>query len=506
MKAVQILLSIISFLMLGNVGLFYYASMSQYFLFCATATVLYAIGLFHIYKNAAFHSISPIELLFFAWFIHIVIHALTTNNEEYKLYYLISCYLLFQGLTWLWKSKHLSFKDIKLLFIGLSVYESIICILQWTGIMESKIRLFKVSGTWESPNVTAMFIALCFPLLFERILSVHNKHKIGFVFLSVLELTALLAINCRTAYIGTAFSIFIQCALHFEWFNKVRHTPLKRLISLSLPISLAIILGTYGLYKMKQPSADGRLFIWKTSLSMIAEHPLKGYGYGMFEKEYYSFQNDYFIQNEGTETERRNARHIFVCYNDFLEQAIEGGVISSILYFGILITALCQSIRQREYTSMLFISNTIWISTVNFCIHATPLMFISIIFLAHTASNTKQYLLTSKMFIYIITAVGITVSLPCISSLICKYRVQRAVKQATDIRKQNFPKALNILKGQERNAGTSECFWRIYGKFLLQAKKYEHAQYALNKALEYTSNPSVHNDLKRCKQLWNNDK
>ena len=128
-------------------------------------------------------------------------------------------------------------------------------------------------------------------------------------------------------------------------------------------------------------------------------------------------------------------------------------------------------------------------------------MFISIIFLAHTASNTKQNLLTSKMFIYIITAVGITVSLPCISSLICKYRVQRAVKQATDIRKQNFPKALNILKGQEKNARTSECFWRIYGKFLLQAKEYEQAEHALNKALEYTSNPTVYNDLIRCRQI-----
>lgn len=504
MKSEQIILSATGILMLIDTGLFYYASMSQYFLFCASAILLYAVGLVRVLhdKNSHIH-LSAIELLFFGWFIYLIIRGITTNNEQYKLYYLFSCYLLFQGITWLIKNKHLSMHGIRNLFIGLAVIESAVCLLQWFGILESEIPLFKVSGTWESPNVTAMFIALCIPLLIEEGFHSQHKYKIVYFLLIGLEITAILLINCRTAYISLLLSVFILFGKRFEWFKRIKNASFKRIITITIPISLLFTLGCYGLYKIKQPSADGRFFIWKNSLSMIAECPIRGYGYGLFEKKYNLYQSDILKYNDTTKNERKNARHVFVCYNDFLEQSIEGGIISGILYLSILLTALFRSAQQRDYESLIIIGNCIWMSTVNFVIHANPLMFILIIYVAHTAANDKNSLKLSRLIFYTIAFTGVVTSVFCSSSLANKYHVQRAIRQATDTLAVDFHKALDILRSKEKEAETSECFWRIYGRLLLHAKDYNHAQKALEKALEYTSNPSVQKDLVRCIHLQN---
>lgn len=499
MKSEQIIFSVIGILMLIDTELFYYASMSQYFLFCTSAIFIYAIGLIRVISDKNCHThLSVIELLFFVWFIYLIIRGITTNNEQYRLYYLISCYLLFQGITWLIKNNRISMHNIKNLFIGLSIAESVVCLLQWFGIFESKISLFKISGTWESPNVTAMFIALCIPLLIEK--GIHSQHKYRTVYLGLicLEVIIILSINCRTAYISSLLSTLILFGIHFGWFKRIKNASSKRIIVIILPASLFIIIGGYGLYKIKQPSADGRLFIWKNSQSMIAERPIRGYGYGLFEKEYYQYQSNILKNNGATKNERKNARHVFVCYNDFLEQCIEGGIGSGILYLSILLTALSRSIQLRDKSSILIIGSVIWMSTVNFVIHAIPLMFILIVYLAYTAANDNQCFNLSRLTFYTITLTGAVTSLFCALSLANKYHVQRAIRQAAEIRGTNFHKALNILKAKEKEAETSECFWRIYGRYLLHAKDYNHAQKALEKALEYTSNPSVQKDLDKC--------
>lgn len=506
MKFEQIILFVVGIIMLIDSGLFYYASMTQYFLFCASAVLLYVIGLTHILRRTIYH-VSFIELLFFTWFVYLIIRGITTNNEQYKLYYLISCYLLFQGISWLFEQNRLSILNIKNLFIGLSVIESVICLLQWFSLIESRIPLFKVSGTWESPNVTAMFIALCIPLLIEKSIQSCNKYRIMYLTLTCIDVAALLSINCRTAYISSALSIFIISGIRFGWFRAVRYACVKKTLPIVLFLSLFVTLGCYGLYKMKQASADGRILIWSTSCSMIMERPIRGYGYGMFEKEYNLYQDNCLKDKENTGTEHENTSHVFVCYNDFLEQGIEGGIISTILYLSILLVVMYQGVRQRDYISILVVGSVIWMSTVNFVIHATPLMFTLLVFMAYVTANAKQDSSLSKSGFCIIALTGVVTSLFCTSSLIDKYNVQRAIRQATNIRKENFHKALDILQKQKQSAGTSECFWRIYGKYLLHIKDYGHAQEALEYALKYTSNPSVQRDLDRCRQkLIKNDK
>lgn len=65
---------------------------------------------------------------------------------------------------------------------------------------------------------------------------------------------------------------------------------------------------------------------------MIAENPFKGYGYGLFERNYNLKQASYFANQTSSNTERRNASFVAMAYNDYLEQTIEGGILGLLFY------------------------------------------------------------------------------------------------------------------------------------------------------------------------------
>lgn len=99
-----------------------------------------------------------------------------------------------------------------------------------------------------------------------------------------------------------------------------------------LLFSITIFIVGIHLYQIKNNSADGRLLIWKLSTKMIAENPFKGYGYGLFERNYNLKQASYFANQTSSNTERRNASFVAMAYNDYLEQTIEGGILGLLFY------------------------------------------------------------------------------------------------------------------------------------------------------------------------------
>ena len=94
-------------------------------------------------------------------------------------------------------------------------------------------------------------------------------------------------------------------------------------------ISLAVF---WGLLHFKSASTSGRMFIYKRTLSLIDKNKLGGYGIGMFEVNYNNEQTNYFKRTAHPISEETNAAFINMPYNEYLEQATEGGVIKAILW------------------------------------------------------------------------------------------------------------------------------------------------------------------------------
>lgn len=497
----QILLYLVGCMMLVNTNLFYYASMTQYFAFCTASIIFWGMGMYQKVKGKEWHCSTHVELLFFVWVVYVVSRSFFGKNEEYNLHYLFALWMFYQGTVWLIRRKRISVANVSTLLILLSSCEAIVCLLQWMGITESQSALFTVTGTWESPNVTAMFMTLGFPFVLGKILYTHKRYyQWGYSAVMILLIIALLLINCRTAYISAFLSTLILCSKHFQWNTWLRRVSAKQRIGISLLVIGVITASSFGLYKMKQASADGRLFIWKTTLSIITEKPIAGHGYGLFEKEYNLHQSRYFQEGQGTVTERKNARHVFMCYNDYLGMAVEGGILASLLYLAVLIITLYRCIRIGNHIATACLINLLWMSSVNFVLQAVPLMFASILIIASVSAEDKLILHKTKIPVFTCMLLGCMLLIEGGHSVIKRYTVQRAIKQAMEIRKQNPNKALSIMEKHKKDAETSECFWRIYGKMCLYANKYEEAHWALNTALQYTSSPIVIKDMIICYQ------
>lgn len=91
-----------------------------------------------------------------------------------------------------------------------------------------------------------------------------------------------------------------------------------------------------------------RINRWNSALRMINERPLLGFGYGMYQYEYFPYQKE----SETTQISIRNPQAKYVAgtggttHSEYLLLSSENGVFSGITYIALLITAIVISIKN----------------------------------------------------------------------------------------------------------------------------------------------------------------
>ena len=157
----------------------------------------------------------------------------------------------------------------------------------------------------------------------------------------ILCLIALILLQCRTAFIGTAVCIILILNHQYQLLHKLQNKFSKPILIIIVATTLCLTAIAFTLlYHSKQASSDGRLFIWKISLQAIAQKPILGSGYGQFEHDYNLAQAKYFATGTATQQEIRNASYVHMSYNEFLENLFEGGIIGLVLFVGLIAALL----------------------------------------------------------------------------------------------------------------------------------------------------------------------
>jgi tetratricopeptide (TPR) repeat protein len=113
-------------------------------------------------------------------------------------------------------------------------------------------------------------------------------------------------------------------------------------------VAILLSASAAGMYYLKKDSADGRLLTWKVSLSVIARHPF-GVGLGHFPGAYGDAQADYFSSGKASETEEYVAGNPEYGFNEFLQIAIESGVVALLLFIGMIVCAAKVLIKKKEW-------------------------------------------------------------------------------------------------------------------------------------------------------------
>ena len=201
----------------------------------------------------------------------------------------------------------------------------------------------------QHPSYAAMFVILSILIALESILDPDNRRERYFWILSTLILLAsVYFLSSRAGFI----IIFITVPLYL--FIKLKSV-IKKISLIILLISLIIagvfvvktneriniILGYVvdGSFREKIAS-DGRILIWKSALEVIKKNPVTGVGIGDVRDELMEIYEN--VGDEDIIKSRYNA------HNQFLEIAVEGGLISLFIFLSLVVYMVCTAITRQN--------------------------------------------------------------------------------------------------------------------------------------------------------------
>lgn len=239
-----------------------------------------------------------------------------------------------------------------LLFLILSVT----CVEILWGIAQLFIKggglAYSMTGSFNHPAPYAGFLVVCISLLLS-----HCRFSEESIIRKIsLYVSAIAFILVPVTLSRTALLALLITGATLYWDN-IKNLLRQKLYMIAA--TLTVIAGVTCLYLAKKESANGRFFMDKISMRIIAGHGLTGVGIGNFEYEYGKEQASYFREkcfhtinefscNPDHEGERIVATCPKIAFNDYLQIGIEAGPVVMLAYILILIVSINCSLKKRH--------------------------------------------------------------------------------------------------------------------------------------------------------------
>ena len=510
--------------------LFVYPSLSRSLLMECGLLLLALVAFCHRALCGTVWPVGGLCVFVALWTGYILLHGrLSEVTELYRTVYLCVTLLSVISLSYCLRAGLLTQERIYsgLLVIGLI---HVFCVFaQRMGFMEPESSMYPVTGACDNPNVTAMYLAGCVPLIVQRLRC--SDRKVAYVLFLVLALFAVVLLRCRTAYIGLAveaavFFLFSSKDSRIKGFSLLKnsegdnpkiHSSIGK-VFLAVVTLLVVSVAAVRMYQMKRDSADGRLLVWKVSASMIAEHPM-GCGYGLFPKHYNLRQAEYFHEEHGTETERRNASFVYMAYNDFLEHGVEGGVIGMLFLAGFYAMTITRAKKTPSLTGLpspakrgrnevkgvkrqlragvgLFSAFAV-MSLVNFAVAGIQTWLLVVCCAAVVAAGSSradepeeavgghslllQRLVSVALVVFVLMLSVITGRMTYAQYHLGRIEERMSAGEAVSD---------NVFADLEKYIYSSEAFWNYRAMNYIDKNNYNDALLSVERALEYTSSPA----------------
>lgn len=241
--------------------------------------------------------------------------------------------------------------------------------LQLYGYIPSRHYLFRATGSFFNPGPYAGYLAMVLPIALYYFLRdreiaaapsfrkvIYYRLRRGLALATCVSILLILpATMSRAAWLAGFAGCLAVIGLYL-W--KVRKPSpqicflikrSKRRLAAVMAVVMLVTAGALaGLYYLKKDSADGRLLIWKISAEIAERHWL-GWGIGYFPGIYGEEQRAYFASERGTEQEQWVAGSPEYAFNEFIQLAVEMGMLPLILLLVSLVCTMTTTIRARRF-------------------------------------------------------------------------------------------------------------------------------------------------------------
>lgn len=223
------------------------------------------------------------------------------------------------------------------------VFQNIMAGLQVTGIIENHFSQFGFGGTFGNPNILSSYILPGFLLsLGWVIFRIESNKLVKIILYSTLLSSFLILLLSETRAVWVAGLLGISFMLGRTELMKNRILKLSSFTKAFIILSTIALMAIFSVfaYNLKPESANGRLFIWKITLSGIQNKPFFGHGIGSFNKDYNLYQSEYFNENNNHYDEMLLADNIRTAFNEFLNIAFESGIFGFLLFMLFIISLI----------------------------------------------------------------------------------------------------------------------------------------------------------------------
>ncbi|MDR1339073.1 MAG: O-antigen ligase family protein [Prevotellaceae bacterium] len=402
-----------------------------------------------------------------------------------------------------------------LFFLVTGLAEALWGLRQLYGLEHSQHALFQLTGSFFNPGPYACYLAVVLPAAFGYLLRDRNCTQVrfklrywplylrwGIALLTcagvILVLPAAMSRSSWLAAIGgCGFVAF------FHWKQK-GFRGLGKIAGYGRWILSGVlvlcILGGIGMYRMKKDSADGRALTWKIALQTAVHHPL-GVGIGYFSGSYGHEQADRFAAGKGTEQEQHVAGNPEYGFNEYLQIAVEQGVIPFLLFLGIMGYSIYAGIRQRRIAATASLSALLIAAITSYPFSVLPFLIVMAFLLAWIHSGKCDT--GKRSFPPVLSSIFIFIVAGCLYN---RYPTYQAYKQW------GRSKALYHTGAYGSGAKAYAPLYPLladqldflfeYAQCLSKSEQYAESNAVLEKAVKIRCDPMLYNVMgKNCQAL-----
>lgn len=369
-------------------------------------------------------------------------------------------------------------KIISIAIVGISVLQAIYGIFQIIGIVNNN-AIFPIVGSFDNPAGFASCLSAGFAFCFTLFGQKRHLNCIAFGAILIIGISVVLS-QSRAGII----SIFIVTIifLYHELNNKLSQKRKKWILS-SLLITSFLLLST--LIILKKDSAIGRLLIWETTIDMIAEKPILGWGNDSFRSQYMPHQADYFKNHPNSRFEliADNVTHPF---NEYLLLTVEHGIIGLVLLF-ILIFSVYRKRSEKSIVLQLCILSVLIFACFSYPFRYPFIWLILAYCLAKLSNDSVKIYFQRKWKLYSISKIAIIfILIPYFYLLIKDFRFEY---KWNEIARLSLFGKTEIVRPQYKELNSewngNPLFMYNYGAELNYIKQYTESVLVLQKCAKY---------------------
>lgn len=253
-----------------------------------------------------------------------------------------------------------------------------------------------------------------------------------------------------------------------------------------------LIIGVWGMYRLKKDSADGRALIWKNTVTAIVKNPM-GVGLGNFAGAYGDEQMAYFSSGKASEREKLIAGNPEHAFNEYLQITLELGIPGLLLFLALVSYALYKGISNRLYAPVASLVALLIFAFMSYPFSVLPFLIVFVLLVAVCVTDGQKLGMKGVRTI-VVAPLTLLVVAVCLYNRLPVYKAYKDWNQAKVLYGLGlYPEVKEQYESLYPDLQDNPAFLFEYGRILSKTGAYAGSNDVLRIGMKKSCDPMFYN-------------